>query len=317
MKIAIVTPAPARSTKGNRVTAVRWARILGELGHRVSILGEYDRQSCDAVVALHARRSHRSIERFHRRHPDRPLIVALTGTDLYRDMAHSAKTRRSLELASRLVVLQRLAISGLPRHLRSRARVIHQSVNRTRAPVAPSPRWFEVCVIGHLRRVKDPFRTARAARLLPPSSRIRVLHLGDALSRDMERRAADEERGNRRYRWLGGQPAWKTFRILRRSRLLVLSSVLEGGANVISEAIAASTPVLASRIPGSIGMLGAAYPGYFPVGDTRALASLLERAEADSRFYRRLHTWIRRLVSLVDPARELRRWNRLLKELFN
>ena len=99
------------------------------------------------------------------------------------------------------------------------------------------------------------------------------------------------------------------------SHLMVLSSHLEGGANTISEALVDHVPVVASRIPGSIGLLGARYPGYFPVGDTRALADLLWRAESDPRFYAKLKAWCSRLVPVFDPARERAGWRRLLREL--
>ncbi len=145
-----------------------------------------------------------------------------------------------------------------------------------------------MCVLGHLRPVKDPFRTALAARLLPASSRVRVLHLGAALSEEMAERARQEAAANPRYRWLGELPRWRALRVLGRCRLLALTSEMEGGANAISEAAALSVPVIASRIGGSVGLLGADYPGYFPVGDTAALARLLERAETDTRFYRTL-----------------------------
>jgi glycosyltransferase involved in cell wall biosynthesis len=75
------------------------------------------------------------------------------------------------------------------------------------------------------------------------------------------------------------------LRVLARSHLLVLSSLSEGGANAISEALAMQVPILASCIPGSIGLLREAYPGYFPVQDTAALAHLMYRAETDTAFY--------------------------------
>jgi len=154
-----------------------------------------------------------------------------------------------------------------------------------------------------------------AARLLPPSSRIQVVHAGGALSEDMEEGARAETASNPRYRWLGELPRWKALRLLARSRLLALTSQMEGGANVICEAIACSVPVLSSRISGSIGLLGADYPGYFPFGDTQALANLLERAETDEFFYNTLKAWCERLKPLVDPARESQSWESLLREL--
>jgi putative glycosyltransferase (TIGR04348 family) len=314
MNIHMVTPAPLGSRKGNRVTALRWAGLLRQLGHRVVLRQEYRGERCDLLVALHARRSFAAVEAFRRAHPEGPLVLALTGTDLYGEIHTDPVARQALEWASRLVVLQPLGVEELPEHLRSRARVIYQSCQ---APNSGPPRKtvFEVCVLGHLRPVKDPFRTALAARLLPASSRLRVLHAGDALTPAMGEEARAEAAINPRYRWLGDLPRWKALRLLARSRLLVLTSRLEGGANAISEAIAAAVPVLASHIPGSVGLLGADYPGYFPVGDTPALAALLHRAETDPAYYRGLQAWCRRLRPLVRPARERDSWRRLLGEL--
>jgi glycosyltransferase involved in cell wall biosynthesis len=169
--------------------------------------------------------------------------------------------------------------------------------------------------MGHLRPVKDPFRTALAARLLPAASRVRVLHLGAALSEGMAERAREEAATNPRYRWLGELPRWKALGVLARCRLLSLTSEMEGGANVVSEALAASVPVLSSQVPGSVGLLGEGYPGYFPVGDAESLSQLLERAETDAGFYRILCEWCARRRRLVDPQRERRSWEDLLREL--
>lgn len=314
MNICIITPAPPRSRKGNRVTALRWARILRDLGHRVRVQQEHDGRGCDLMVALHARRSFSSIARLARQRPDIPLIVALTGTDLYDDIHTSPKAARSLELATRLVVLQPAGIDELPKRLRKKVRVILQSVKQPVGAIPHRKGVFDVCVMGHLRAVKDPFRAAKAVRLLPATSRVCVTHVGAALNDNLAKRARAEAGSNPRYRWLGELPRWRALRLLMRSRVLVLSSKMEGGANVVSEAIAASVPLLASRIPGSTGILGPDYPGLFPVGDTKALASLLGRAEADKAFYRSLYAWCRRLTPLVDPKRERQAWARLLRE---
>ncbi|MDV2504685.1 MAG: selenoneine biosynthesis selenosugar synthase SenB [bacterium] len=314
MKVCLITPAPARSRKGNRVTALRWARILRELGHSVSIDQEYRRQRCDLLISLHARRTHASLARFRKQHPNRPLIVALTGTDLYGDIHTDPSAQQSLELASRLIVLQPMGVEALPTNLREKTRVIYQSARKPPGNFSPKKRVFEVCVLGHLRPVKDPFRAALAAKLLPPTSHVRVIQIGAALSDDMERQARAEEASNPRYRWLGELPRWKALRILARSRLLALTSKMEGGANVVSEALVCSVPIVSSRIAGSIGLLGEEYPGYFPVGDTQALAALLARAERDAAFYEALKDWCDGLQHLFEPASERKRWESLLEE---
>lgn len=264
MKVCLITPAPARSRKGNRVTALRWARILRELGHSVSIDQEYRRQRCDLLVSLHARRTHASLVRFRKQYPNRPLIVALTGTDLYGDIHTDTSAQQSLELASRLIVLQPMGVEALPTNLREKTRVIYQSARKPPGNFPPKKRVFEVCVLGHLRPVKDPFRAALAARLLPPTSHVRVIQIGAALSDDMERQARAEEASNPRYRWLGELPRWKALRILARSRLLALTSKMEGGGQRRLRGARLFGPHRLVADRGIDRPLGRGVPGLFP-----------------------------------------------------
>ena len=313
MRMQLISPAK-RSRKGNWVTARRWARILRQLGHRVEIRRELAGE-CELMVALHAYKSFASIQRFHRDHPDRPLLLSLTGTDLYRDIRLHRPAHRAMKWADRLILLQPEGTAELPPELARKCRVIRQSAVGTRSRLAKVRRWFDVCVVGHLRPVKDPFRTAAASRLLPSSSRIRVLHAGAALSGRMEALARRETEENRRYRWLGDRPRWQVRHLMAKSRLMVLSSQMEGGANVVSEAIVAHLPVVSTRIAGSIGMLGEDHAGYFEVGDTEGLAALLTRCESDPAFLSRLEARSRELAPLYDPAREVEAWAELLAEL--
>lgn len=317
MRIQIVTPATAGSTYGNRITAVRWARLLKHLGHRVSITQTYDGTAADLLVALHARRSYQSIKRFQQKNPGLPIVVALTGTDVYRDLETDPRTTESLEIASSIVTLQPKALERLKRRIRAKARVIYQSVERRKKARSSlrSAKHFDVCVIAHLRPVKDPFRAALAARLLPPTSRVRILQIGKAMTGSMFKRAQAETVRNPRYRWLGELSKSRAESYLVRSRICVLSSRLEGGANVLSEAIVAGVPVLASRIDGNVGILGDDYPGLFDVGDTRALAKLLDRAETDATFLDELRSRTKRLAFLFEREGELRAWEDLITEL--
>ena len=306
LSICIVSTTSWRSRKGNRVTAVRWSRLLRSLGHRVRIEEQYDGRACDVLVALHARRSFPSVQRFARRYPERPIILALTGTDLYRDIRSSRSAKKALAKASRLVVLQPLGVAELPAAARAKAQVILQSAPAPSAKQRPKSDAFEVCVLGHLRPVKDSFRAAQAARKLPSTSRIRILQVGGAFK---------EQRVNPRYRWLGELPRAKALRVMGRCRLLALTSRMEGGANVISEAVTWGVPVLSSRIPGSIGLLGPAYPGYFEPEDTAGLTKLLLRSEKEPPFLRTLRRDCAKLAPRFRPQREREAWARLLREV--
>ncbi len=279
------------------------------------IAQRFESQRCDLLVALHARRSADSIARFRQRFPAGPVVLVLTGTDLYRDLPRSNIAKGALAAADRLVVLQPMALDALPEWARSKARVVLQSAVKPSRVPAPNHRWFEVCVLSHLRSVKDPLRSALAARMLPQSSRVRVVHLGAPIDPRLERLAKQEMRRNGRYRWLGDQPRWKALRILAGSRLLVLSSLMEGGANVISEAIVCGVPVIASRIPGTEGLLGSDYPGYFRAKHTEGLAELLCRAERDRAFYAELQERCRSLSPLFAPAQEREALRKLLEDL--
>lgn len=315
MKIALVTPAPAQFHTGNRTTADRWARLLSQLGHQVNVQKSWDGEECDLLIALHARRSFPAIQRFRQKHPIAPLVVALTGTDLYGDLESSAEAICSLELASRIVVLQALAAEAVPESARRKVRVIYQSAERPSPSAQGEESRFQVCVLAHLRAVKDPLRVAYAVRGLPSLSKIQVKHAGAVLDPDFGRQVEAEQRTNPRYHWLGPLAHENAMDLLARSHMLVLTSQLEGGANVISEAIAISIPVISSLIPGSVGILGSDYPGYFPVGDSAALREQLLRAESDDGFYRDLQQWVARLHPLVSASRERETWEALLSEL--
>jgi putative glycosyltransferase (TIGR04348 family) len=299
MRIQIICPAPPNSLYGIRVTATRWAKILTELGHSVEVSQHYGGTICELLVGLQAHRSAEAVLQFHNKYPTRPIAVVLTGADIYRDIRASPQAQKVLEVADRLIAFQPLALEELPKPLRGKARIIYQSAVPTALPTQAGKQEFVVTVVGHLRSVKDPLRAAFA----------------DALDEELARKARDEMLRNPRYRWVGSIPRWKVRRLIASSRLLVLSSQIEGGANVISEAAVDYVPVLASEIPGSVGLLGEDYPGYFPPGNTKALTALLRRAESDPDFYQGLKTRCVILARLFRPERERTAWKQLLKEI--
>jgi len=268
------------------------------------------------MIALHAWRTADSIREFRERYPRRPLIVALSGTDINEYIDRDpAPTLHSLACADRLVALQGLARRRVPMKFRGKVRVVYQSARPLHPSRAATSRSFDVAVIGHLRHVKDPLRAAKASRRLPASSHIRIVHLGAAETPRWAALAEAEMKINPRYVWRGDRPQADVRRLLGRARAIVLSSLSEGGANVISEAVAAGVPVLATHIDGSVGLLGADYPGYFPVGDTAALAQLLHRLESSPEFLARLQRAITRRAPLFRPEREKAAWKTLIREI--
>lgn len=317
MRVVLVTPYLPAARNGNAHTALRWRRFLRAAGHRVDMVRNWaatdGEMECDAMVALHARRSHTAIADFAGRFPSRPLIVVLTGTDLYRDIHIDADAQRSLELASALVVLQDEGVQSLPAIHRHKARVIYQSCASRVASSKPK-RMFSVGCVAHLRDEKAPFLLAQALAYLPDQTRVHAWHVGDELQAGMRAIAMQLNDQLPRWRWLGALPHGETRRRIARSHLLVVSSHMEGGANVICEAITSGTPVLASRIAGNIGMLGADYAGYFEIDDSMGLATLISRAETDVSFYQWLAEQCQRRAPLFMPEREAMGVQALLPE---
>ena len=344
MNILIVTPAKPGSRHGNRNTATRWARLLRASGHQVDIVIDAVEATGahDLMIALHARRSAESIALWKSK-PDRPLILALTGTDLYRDIRTDAAAQESMRLADAMIVLQAEGLNELTPALRAKTRVIHQSVRAVQR-VDPPSTYCLITVIGHLRDEKDPLRAAHALAHLPATSRIRVVQLGGAMDDALAREARDiaarearaiaaretqesaapaardiaargarnisprEARGpsalGARYRWPGELAHGDAMRWLARSHAMVISSRMEGGAHVVSEAIACGVPVLASDIPGNRGLLGSDYPGYYPLADEAALARLMLRVEKDKRFVLALERGVAKRRHLADAEAE-------------
>jgi putative glycosyltransferase (TIGR04348 family) len=314
MNIHLVTPAKKNSKNGNRTSALRWAKLLREGGHKVRIATDYNGESTDLVIALHAWRSAAAIDRYRVRYPLGPLIVALGGTDVNTNLrTDSNTTLGSMHKADTLVCLHDLIADELPAVLRKKLHVIYQSAIPLPQARAPGSRYFDVCVIGHLRKEKDPFRSALAARLVPPTSKLRIRHFGKAHSPQWSAHAQQEMNENPRYQWLGEVPKWRVRQEFVRTRAMVISSNQEGGANVVSEALVAGVPIIASEISGNIGLLGADYPGYYPLGNEQALAQILFRIETDPKFLVTLEKHCKKLAPKFRSKFESAAWAKLVE----
>lgn len=308
--VRIVTPGTREANNGNWRTAVRWAAMLRG-PYRVILQTAWDGEPADAMLALHARRSAESVRKFRGRGP---IGLVLTGTDLYKDLPGDPSANASVEAADRLVVLQEDALAHLPPPHRRKARVIFQSAPALR-PAARSRDRLDVVVVGHLREEKDPRTVFRAVAALAPELAVRVRHIGAPLDAQLGIEAAALARREARYRWIGALPHGLTRAAIARAHILVHPSILEGGANVIVEAVTSGTGVIASRMSGNVGMLGASHPGLFPVGDAARLAALLARAAGDARFRAHLRRAGDARKTLFRPEKEAASVRALVKDL--
>ncbi len=301
-RVTIVTPYLAAANNGNWHTAARWARFLAD-DYRVSVAKSWDGSPCDLLIALHARRSAGSIDGFAVTHPGRPLVVVLTGTDLYRDLAVREEARRSLDLATRLVVLNELGPRRLPVYVRDKAEVILQSARPL--PAAPKPaQHLAVAVVGHLRHEKNPQLVWTLLDRMPKELPLRIRHVGQAVDPALGREAASVALRDPRYLWLGGLSRARARQIIRSSHLLLHPSNMEGGAQAVIEAVRSHTAVLASGIDGNAGLLGIDYPGLFTENDVDAARALLLRAARGRGFLERLKRRCEARAPLFSSQRE-------------
>jgi putative glycosyltransferase (TIGR04348 family) len=317
---AIVSPALADANNGNWRTAERWRGFLAPIA-QAEVVRAWTGGAGDALIALHARRSAPSIAAFHDAHPQRGLALVLTGTDLYRDIAQDAQARRSLELATHLVLLQPEGLHHLPAHLHARTRVIFQSASRLTSRARREPGITTLVAVGHLRQEKDPLTLMRAAALLQDEAGLRIVHIGDALDPALAEAARATMQRCPHYRWLGALPQDEARAWIARADALVHMSRLEGGANVVTEALRSDVPVLASAIEGNLGLLGADYAATFPAGDAEALAAVVRRFRHEPAFAAQARVQCARREPLFRPAAERaavrRLWRDLLQHVTN
>ena len=279
----------------------------------MDLLERWQGEPADILIALHARRSAESIERWSAKRPGARVVV-LTGTDLYRDIHVNADAQRSLDLADRLVVLHERAVDDLPLRHRTKAVACFQSTT-SRVPLVKTSQHLRAVMVGHLREEKDPRTYFEAARILASRHDILLDHIGDALDPALGREACDLQQGSSHYRWLGALPHEPTRGRIQGAHVLVHPSRMEGGAHVVMEAICSATPVLASRISGNVGMLGTDYAGYFEPGDAEGLATCLRRCRDDPTILSRLREQCATRAPLFDPARERATLRALLDDL--
>jgi putative glycosyltransferase (TIGR04348 family) len=301
----------ADANNGNWQTAQRWACMLSDAYAvelvKVSTDLKLPLTHYHAMIALHARRSAASIAAFASECPASPLWVVLTGTDLYRDIATDAQAQASLQHATLLVVLQEQGVLDLPQPLRHKTQVVFQSAARTpRKTALFSEKPLKIAVVGHLRAEKSPETTLAVARLLADKcSESRIQHAGRLLDPSYEKDILDLQNNHaRHYQWVGGLSHSDSLALIAGSDVLLHPSAMEGGSLAIIEAIQCGTPVIASRVSGHIGLLGADYAGYFEWGDAQGAAQLLQRYAQDLQFAAQLQAQCTKRSALFEPEIE-------------
>ncbi len=282
--------------------------------YRVRLVGDWSEGGEDLMIALHARRSAASIQAWRERRGAAPLVVVLTGTDLYRDIEADAGAQRSLQLADALVVLNTHGAERLPAALRPRTHVVLQSCPARRS-LPKAARHLRALMVGHLRDVKDPGTYLRAAERLAARTDLFFDHIGGALDPALGEQAIRLAERHPRYRWLGPLPHGQVRRRIQAAHLLVHTSRLEGGAHVVIEALRSGTPVIASRIDGNLGLLGDDWPASFEVGDDAALATLIERARDEPAMLAELQRRAAERAPLFSPEAEHAALMRVVRRL--
>ena len=321
MNFLLHVPLSRGSTRGNWITAQRWAGILETLGHSVNTVDpdevlKSDFAAYDCLIGLHARRSSAVIHQWKRENPSRTVIVALTGTDLHLDLSagglRSAMVMESLQVADHIVLLEPEGRTKLPREVHQKCCVIFQSSPKARVNSQGNDDEFCVSMLAHLRDVKDPSLIVKALEYLPSESRIRVVHAGEATTDFWNQQASQWDQHCPRYHWLGSVPHDEALTLLAGSKLTVLTSHHEGAPGVFSEAAAHAVPVLATAITASVGILGGNHPGLFQPGDASGLARLMWKAESEPLFYKQLTTASCALCERLSPEQEVQSWRDLI-----
>ena len=251
----IVCPASRDDNNGNWRTAERWARLIDPdwasavVSIRDCLADPAIMARADVLVALHAKRSAAAIDAWCAAR-DSPVVVVMTGTDLYRDILIDTHAQGSLAVAARLVVLQPLGLAQLPERWRDKARSIMQST-ALRRPARRAARHLRVLMVGHLRPEKSPETWFDAVGSLAGDRRFRFDHIGAEFDVALGDEARALQRAVPNFRYLGGRPYPEVRRRMQSAHLLVHCSRLEGGAHVIMEAVCSGMAVLASRIDGN------------------------------------------------------------------
>ena len=315
MNILILYPDNKNVITGNLCSALQYQKILQGLGYSVEVDFKYTGQRAEVLIAINAAKKNSEIIEFKARNSNAKIVSVLSGTDIYPDPLE--KTIESMKLSNALVALQPDGLLKVPECYREKTFLIYQSVESIINVSNPMNHIseFRVTLIANIRSVKDPLVAPYACKHLPVSSKIKIVHIGYCLEKDLGDILIKENENNKRYNWMGGLNELETRKILSQSNVLLITSKNEGAGRVVGEAIELEIPIISTRNPGVLGVLGDDYKGYYPVSNSKVLSKILMRAEDDVDFLGSLNEQCQSKAHLFSPEVEKQSWSKLISEI--
>ena len=315
MNILILYPDNKNVITGNLCSALQYQKILQGLGYSVDVDFKYTGQRAEVLIAINAAKKNSEIIEFKARNSNAKIVSVLSGTDIYPEPLE--KTIESMKLSNALVALQPDGLLKVPECHRGKTFLIYQSVESIINVSSPMEHIseFRVTLIANIRSVKDPLVAPNACKLLSISSKIKIIHIGYCLERNLGVILSKESESNERYNWIGGLNELDTRETLSQSDVLLITSIDEGAGRVVGEAIELGVPIISTRNSGVLGLLGDNYEGYYPVSDSNLLSKMLMRAESDPNFLQSLYEQCQSKAHLFSPEVEKQSWSQLISKI--
>jgi len=313
MKINVCTGYPLDSPRGNTTTAFRIAERLQMAGHQATAMHTDTPPAADAQISLHALKT-AAASAYFAKHQSGKLFIRLTGTDINGGFEkNQSLSQQTIDLADKLIVTHPACLPQIPDRWQSKTVVIYPSVTMPELAVISSPTSPLFTCIGHLRPVKAPHLMYAAIQKIRQTN-LAAISIGNAYDVTDGQQALLNTRHDDRYHWHAGCDRATALAWMKASLATINSSISEGGANTVMEAIQLRIPVLATDIPGNRGFLGDSYDGYFETGRADQLADLMRRCLDDSGFVERLKIQLDGQRPLFSIQRESEQLSKLISE---
>ena len=315
LDVLIHSPYPRQKSQGNAVTALRMKNLLAEGGLSVAIHERGDSPiEAKCLIALNARKSAAEIFAFQERQSASVVVALLTGTDVNHPEMEDpcSDTIKALHQSDVIVSLHGGFSHRIPDELLGKTTVIYPSVR-----IPDTVRHFptserEVVIAGNFRDEKNPNLLIQAVgELVGESITFHAYGDGGSYQELLEKTADDYDD----FKLHGVQDHEVLLTKMQSASVLLNTSIEEGGANAICEAVAIGLPVVASKIDGNIGMLGQDYAGFFTSGDVGELAKLLRRIFAEKELYELLKQQVSKRAELFSYEREAAEWVALVQKI--